>query len=337
MKYRSVVATTRGGPEVLKVVENELRAPDRRDVRIRVLAVPVSGPDIEGRYGRTPFNPQYPYVPGYAVVGDVDAIGEDVTEVVGDRAAAITAYGGYTEYLYWQSDHLMPVPITLDAAEVAPLMLNYLVAYQILHRTVKVKAGDKALIIGASGGIGTAFLQLGKLAGLIMYGLASSSKHPILTEYEAVPIDYHTQNFAEVIRAAEPDGLDYVFNGMGGDYLKHRSSVLRRGGIWVGYGNPLSFSRMLQLLGQLILFGVLPNARPFKYYGAGKFRFNLRPFREDWAALFKLLEEGKIKPVIARKFPILEAAKANELLESGAVVGTVVLVTPELLMRSQSV
>jgi NADPH:quinone reductase-like Zn-dependent oxidoreductase len=228
------------------------------------------------------------------------------------------------------TEHLIPVPTTLDAAEAAPLILNYLVAYQTLHRSAKVKAGDKILIVGASGGIGTAFLQLGKLADLTMYGIASKSKHHVLAEYGATPIDYRTQDFVAVLRQAEPEGLDAVFDGMGGDYFARGFSVLRRGGTLVGYGNPLSLARTLRLLGQVVLFSLLPNGKSARYYGTGAYRLNKRPFMEDWATLFKLLEEGKIKPIVAR-FPLLEAVEANELLESGQVIGNLVLVAAESL------
>ena len=332
MKYKSVIVTKRGGPNVLQVIENDLRPPLTREARIRILATPVCGPDITSRYGRTPFAPKVPFVPGYAIVGAVDATGRAVTNAaVGDRVAALTAYGGYAEYIYLGQEKLIPLPVILDPAEAVTLILNYLVAYQTLHRSAKVKAGDKVLIIGASGGIGTALLQLGKLANLNMYGIASKSKNNILIEYGATPIDYHTEDFVEVILQAEPDGLDAVFDGMGGDYLKRGFSVLRRGGTLVGYANPSSLSRMLRLLGQIILFNLLPNGKSVKLYGTGAYRFNRRPFLEDWATLFKLLEEGRIKPVIMKKFPILEAAKANELLESGKVTGNIVLLAPELL------
>ena len=332
MKYKSVIATRRGSPEVLQVVENDLRVPSAGEARIRVLATLVCAPDITARYGHTPFAPKTPFVPGYAIIGVVDAIGDGVTTVsVGDRVAALTVRGGYAEYIFLGKKHLIPVPTTLDPAEAVTLILNYIVAYQTLHRSAKVKAGDKVLIIGASGGIGTALLQLGKLANLTMYGIASKYKHNILTEYGATPIDYHTQDFVDVIHQVEPDGVDAVFDGMGGDYLKRGFSVLQRGGTLVGYANPLSCSRMLHLLGQVILFNLLPNGKSAKYYGTGISRFNRRLFLEDWATLFELLEEGKIKPVIAERFPILEAAKANELLESGKVTGNVVLLAPELL------
>jgi len=332
MKYKSLVVTRRGGAEGLQVMENDLHPPSGGKARFNILAAPVCAPDVRSRYGHTPFAPKVPFVPGYAITGVVDAIGSNVTQVaVGDRVAAMTVYGGYAEYIFLGQHELVPLPATLDPAEAVTLILNYIVAYQTLHRIVKVKAGDKVLIVGASGGIGTAYLQLGALAGLKMYGIASRSKHRILTEYGATPIDYRTQDFVQVIRSMEPDGLDAVFDGMGGDYFRRGFSVLRRGGTVVGYGNPLSFSRMLHLLGQIALFNLLPNGRSARYYGAGMFRFNRKPFMEDWAALFELLEEGKIKPILYKKFPLLEAAQANALLESGQVIGNIVLLTPEFM------
>lgn len=332
MHYKYVVVTRRGGPEALEIMENDLHAPSGEEARIKILAAPVCLPDVEARYGRTPFPPKIPFSPGYAAVGVVDAIGENVKKIeVGERVAALTAYGSYSEYLYWSADHLISVPPTLDPAEVATLILNYIVAFQTLHRSAKVKSGDKVLIIGASGGIGSAFLDLGKLTGLKMYGLASPNKHHILTEYGAIPIDYHTQDFVEVIHMDEPGGLDAVFDGIGGDYVKRGFSVLSRGGTYVSYANPMSMARMLKLMSQVILFNLLPNGKSAKFYGTGVSRINRDTFVEDWATLFRLLEGGKIKPVIKMKFPILEAAKANELLESGQVIGNIVLMAPELL------
>jgi NADPH:quinone reductase-like Zn-dependent oxidoreductase len=330
-KYKSVIAMRRGSPEVLRIVENDLRAPSAGEVGIRVLAACVCLPDVQARYGQSPFAPKYPFVPGYAIVGVVDALGEGVTNaVVGDRVAALTRLGGYTEYIFLEHKELIFVPKALDPAEAVTLILNYLVAFQALHRSAKVKAGDRILIIGASGGVGTAFLDLGKLAALKMYGIASGNKSQVLASYGATPIDYRTQDFVEAIRRAEPKGLEAVFDGMGEKYLKRGFSLLRHGGKWVEYGNPLSVSGLLRLLGWFVLLNLLPNGRMLKLYGTGSMIFGRRPFLEDWARLFKLLEEGSIRPVIMERFPILEAAKANELLESGKVVGNLVLVSPEL-------
>ena len=271
-------------------------------------------------------------MPGYAIVGLVEAVGSGVAGVAaGDRVAALTISGGYAEYIYLDAKDLIPVPDPLDPAEAVTLILNYIVAYQTLHRSAQVKAGDTVLIIGASGGVGTALLQLGKLANLRMYGIASRRKHQVLTEYGVTPIDYHTQDFVEVIRKAEPGGLDAVLDGMVWGYLDRGFSLLRQGGTWVQYGNPLSFSGLLRLLGKLIWLNVLPDGRSLKLSGTTASKFGRGRYVEDWATLFKLLEEGKIKPVIMERFPILEAAKANELLESGEVIGNVVLVAAEFL------
>jgi NADPH:quinone reductase-like Zn-dependent oxidoreductase len=232
--------------------------------------------------------------------------------------------------IYLGQEHLVPVPPSLDPAEVVTVVLNYVSAYQMLHRVAKVKAGDKALINGASGGIGTALLELGRLAGLKMFGTASPGKHHILTELGAIPIDYRTQDFVEVIRQAEPDGLDFVFDGMGGEHGDRGVAVLRRGGKLVAYAAPTGFLAILRDLVKIVSINLLPNGKSVEFYGiTALYLRDKKPFMEDLPLLFKLLEEGKIKPVITEKFPILEARKANEMLESGQVTGNIVLVSPE--------
>lgn len=332
MKYKSVVITKKGTPEVLKVIENDLRSPLAGEARIKIIATGVGRTDIVMRYGYYPFAPKIPFAPGYEIVGVVDAIGKDVSHVsVGDRVSALTVYGGYAEYIYLNEEHLVQVPTTLDPAEAVSLILNYVTAYQMLHRFAKVKEGDKVLITGANGGVGTALLQLGKLANLKMYGTASHSQHNILTEQGAIPIDYHTQNFIDVIRKAEPNGINFVFEGIGGNYIQRGFAVLRRGGKLVEYGNS-GFIALLLGLTKLQILNWLPNGKSGEFYGiSGIYQKDRQPFMEDLPVLFKLLEEGKLKPIIAKKFPILEAVKANELLEGKKVNGKIVLLAPEFL------
>jgi NADPH:quinone reductase-like Zn-dependent oxidoreductase len=325
--YQSVIVQSHGGPEVMRVIENELRGPASGKVRIKVLATGVGRTDINYRYGYSPLSPKIPFIPGYEIVGVVDALGSGVSGFsVGKRVAALTGYGGYTEMITLGQEHLVAVPEDLDAADVAVLTLNYVSAYQMLHRVAKVKTGDKVLITGSSGGVGSAFLQLGKLAGLKMYGTASASKHALLAENGVIPIDYHTQDFVEVIRRAEPDGIDFVFDGLGGETSDRAVAVLRRGGALVGYAAPSGFGELLLGLMKLAWANLLPNGRSAKFYGISTlYMQNKTPFQEDLRVLFKLLQEGKIKPVITYRFPLLEAAKANALLEGGTVVGNVVL------------
>lgn len=330
MNYKSVVVTRRGGLDAVQIVENERHLPLPGEAQIRILATPVCQDDVAIRVGNRPFLKKPPFVPGYAFIGVVEAIGEQVTNVaVGDRVAALTQFGSHAEVIYWKAEKLVQVPASLDMAEAVTLILNYLVAYQILHRVTRVRAGDKVLIVGASGGVGTAFLQLGQLAGLKMYGLASASKHALLAEYGATPIDYRTQDFVQVIRQAEPDGLNYVFNGMGEEYYERGLAVLRRGGVLVHYGAPQSFARFLLLVTKLLFYNVWPNGK--KIAGYGTHRLGVDLFKEDWQKLFALLDAGQIKPLVVQTFPILEAVKAYEMLESGKVAGNVVLLAPELL------
>jgi NADPH:quinone reductase-like Zn-dependent oxidoreductase len=333
MNYNKIIVTRRGGPEVMQIVQAELRLPAEGEVRIKTLAASVTLPEVEARYGRSPFPPKLPFTPGYAIVGEVDRVGKNVTPACrpGDRVAALTVYGGYSEYVYWPAKRLIPVPAALNPVKVVPLILNYIVAYQTMHRVAKVRAGERALVIGASGGIGTALLQLGELAGLELHAVASKSKHAALLAYGAIPIDYKTEDFAQVIRQARPGGLDVVFDGMGGDYLERGFDLLKRGGRWVSYTNPLSLPGLFHLLGKLLWLNLPHTGRKLKLYGTGASFLNMRPFQEDWAALFRLLGEGKIEPIIAAEFPLLEAARANALLESGQVTGNIVLVAPGLI------
>lgn len=176
LRYKSVVVTKRGGPEVLQVVENDLHPPSAGEVRIKTLARPVCGPDIQARYGQTPISPKVPFVPGYAIVGTVDAVGQPkrppgqgvINVTGGDRVAALTISGGYAEYITLGEEDLIPIPGELDPAAAVTLILNYIVAYQTLHRSAKVRAGDKVLIIGASGGVGTALLESGQVIGNVI-------------------------------------------------------------------------------------------------------------------------------------------------------------------------
>lgn len=335
MKYTSVVATRLGGPDVLQVTDNDLRPPTAGEARIRVEAASVSRPDItartgDGLYSGTPLGRKPPFVPGYSVVGTVDAVGAGVSAVaVGDRVGALTVVGGYSEVVYWRADRLFPVPIGLDAAEAVTVILNYLVAYQTLHRSAKVRPGEKVLLIGASGGIGTALLQLGKLAELRMYGLASPAKHAVLAEHGAVPIDYHRPEWVDVLQQAEPAGLDAVITGvMSIEYVRAALPLLRTRGRLVAFGEPDGFTTLFRVLAAAITSKLPPARKAIKLYGTSfYFLGRRRPFLEDWAQLFQYLQDGKIKPLIEKKFPIEAAAQANALLESGSVIGNLVLVS----------
>lgn len=335
MTSTAVVATRRGGPESLRVEQRPVPEPGRGEAVVRVLASTVSLPDVQARYGRTPFPPKIPFVPGYAVVGEVAALGEKTGGArVGDRVGVLSMVGGYAEHLVADARRLIPVPVGVDPVRAAPLVLNHLVAYQVLHRAARVRAGQPVVVVGASGGIGTALLELGRLAGLRTYGLASASKHEVVRRFGAVPVDYRTQDFVEVVRRAEPLGVAAVLDGVGGAYVDRGLPLLARGGTYVLYGNPLGRGALAGLLGRLVTVNLAPNGRRLRVYGTTSSLRHRRPFEEDWARLMTMLEEGTVSPLVDQVFPLVEAAAANALLESGRVVGNLVLVTPAYLERA---
>jgi NADPH:quinone reductase-like Zn-dependent oxidoreductase len=264
--------------------------------------------------------------------GLLEAVGDNVTRVeVGDRVAALTVYGGYAEYIYLNKDDFVRVSEALDPSQVAALILNYGTAYQMLHRLARVKSGDQILITGASGGVGTALLQLGKLGNLTMYGTASRKKQDVLIDQGATPIDYQSQDFVDVIRKSEPNGIDYVFDGVGGMNIQPGFQILRRGGQFVEYGYSGIFQFLIDNL-RLQFLNWLPNGKSGDFYGiTATYRKDKGSITEDLLMLFSLLKEGKINPIIYQKYPILDAAKANELLESGEVIGKIVLLAPKLM------
>ncbi len=150
--------------------------------------------------------------------------------------AAMPIHGAYAEFVCLPQRELVPVPSGLDAAEAVSLVLNYITAYQMLHRSAKVRSGQRVLIHGAAGGVGTALLQLGRLAGLEMYGTCSSRGASAVSDLGGIPIDYQHQDFVKEIRRLTSEGVDAVFDPIGGTHLWHSRKALRPGGRVVGYG-----------------------------------------------------------------------------------------------------
>ena len=295
--YKSVMITQKGPPNVLKVVEHELRSPSAHEVRVRIICTGVGFTDVIMRYGNYIFSPKIPFVPGYEIIGLVDAVGEEVTGVsVGQRIAALTVHGGYSEYIYLPPEELVPVPQELDAVAALSLILNYVTAYQMLYREAHIQPGQTVLITGASGGVGNALLQLGQLEGLKMYGTASKQKYDLVTELGGIPIDYRTQDFVQVLREQEPDGIDAVFDAIGWRSGWRGYRILKPGGKLVSFGQTASVqnSKVNQITGMAdfllpTILNSVPDGKGATFYGiTGLYRKNPKPFREDLPKLFEL-------------------------------------------------
>src|SRR5438067_7212772 len=165
MRHTRIVVTHYGGPEVITAIEEEIPTPKAGEVRVNVLAAGVSLPDVLAREGIHPETPRVPYTPGWDLVGTVDQLGEGVSGVeLGQTVAAMPISGCYAQYVCLPQRKFIPLPAGLDSTEAVAVVLNYITAYQMLNRSAKVKPGQHLLIHGASGGVGTALLQLGRLA-----------------------------------------------------------------------------------------------------------------------------------------------------------------------------
>lgn len=343
MKYSRVVVTQYGGPETLRVVEDECPEPKAGEVRVRVHAAGVALPDVMMREGIHPETPKVPFTPGWDLVGVVDKVGTGVTGVApGDMVAALPIHGAYAEYVSLPASDVVPVPDGLDPGEAVSLILNYVTAYQMMHRSVKVKPRQRVLIHGASGGVGTALLQLGRLADLEMYGTCSARSAATVRDLGGIPIDYQTQDFVSEIKRLTGDGVDVVFDSLGGSQIWRSRSALRRGGRVVAYGLTGSLQggrlasgrtygrhrfRAIAVFGWYIAASwVLPGAKRVVPYSIQTL-MRLKPalFREDLTVLFELLRQKKIKPLIARRYPLAQARDAQELLGKGGVAGKIVL------------
>lgn len=344
MKHMRVIVTRYGGPDAIAVVEEECPEPGPGEARVRVLAAGVSLPDLMMREGIHPERLAPPFTPGWDLVGVVDRVGTQVVGIEpGQVVAALPITGAYAQYVCLPPAELLPVPPGVDPAEAASLGLNYVTAYQMLHRSARVRQGQRVLVHGASGGVGTALLQLGRLAGLQMHGTCSARAASAVAACGATPIDYRNQDFVQEIRSLTGGGVDVVFDGVGGSHIWRSRRALCRGGTVVAYGltGSLRGGRIgdawLQRLRWLAMFGLciaasrlLPGRRrvvPYSIQWLKRRRPDL--FRQDFGAVLDLLGQRKIAPIIARRFPLEQARQAQELLGAGGVTGKIVLLANE--------
>ena len=334
MSFQKVVITRYGGPEVLQVVTEEtLPVPQAGEVRLKMLATSACFTDTLVRKGTYyGIRQKPPFAPGYDVVGVVDAVGAGVTHLrVGQRVADLTVTGAYAGYLCLPTETCVPVPDSADVAEAVSLVLTYITAYQMLHRSAKVKRGARVLIHGASGAVGTALIQLGQLLDLEMYGTVSSANRDLVASLGATPIDYQREDFVARLLSLTPPGVDAAFDGLGGSSFSRSFKCLRAGGTLVAYGsyNAATGKESGGMLsyGTLMLRSALTRNKSASIYSIAPLKHKHPDwFRADLAELLRLLEQGQIKPVISQRLPLIDAAKAHDLLEKRGIKGKLVLI-----------
>ena len=357
-RMKRVVVDRFGGPEVVRVIDDQVPRPGPGEVRVRVLAAGVSYTDAMLRAGSYLGVPKPPFTPGYELVAVVEELGPGCSRLrVGDRIGALTVWGADAELVCVLEANAVEVPEDLDPAEALSLVFTYMTAYQLLHRTATVKSGETVLVHGAAGRVGTAVLELGAVAGPRMYGTCSARDFAAVERLGAVAIDYRNEDFlARVRELTSGQGVDVVLDGFGGVLSLRSFRALRRGGRLVVFGHSgtvahgrKSWRGWVKWYGAtatVSLWGLLSPRRRVLVYRIQKLREghqwvpvaarralpvgggprNPDWFREDFSVLLELLREGKIHPVVAERMPLSDARRAHELLESSADKGKLVLV-----------
>jgi NADPH:quinone reductase-like Zn-dependent oxidoreductase len=338
MSYQRVLLRAFGGPEQLELqtVEN-LPEPGPGEIRVKVLTAGTGFTDTiirQGQYVGVKEKP--PFVPGYDWFGVVDALGEGVTGPRrGQYVADMPVIGSYTQYLCVPAERVVPAPEGLDPAQAVAMILSYTTAYQMLTRLKDLEPGMSCLVHAAGGAVGSALLELGALMGLRVFGTASAAKHDLVRHYGATPIDYRNEDFAAVIaRETGGEGVDIVFDTIGGANWARSYRCVRRGGLLVGFGalqlttGEESVPGLLWGFARLLgLWKLRPDGRHTTFYNI-QTRREKRPeeFRRDVEALFDLLARGKLHPAIAGTATLAEAANVHRRIDNAEIAGKVVLV-----------
>jgi NADPH:quinone reductase-like Zn-dependent oxidoreductase len=334
------VITEHGGPEVLKIEERPDPQPGPGEVRVRVRAAGINFADVLARMGLYEDAPKPPCVVGYEFAGDIDSVGEGVTDFApGQRVLGGCRFGGYAELVVTGASELLPLPDDWSYDEGAALVVHYVTAYAGLVRYGSLRPGEDVLLHAAAGGVGIAATQVARAEGAgTIYGTASRSKHDVIRSLGVDhAIDYTTQDFRKEVRriAGEDQPLDLVMDAIGGSSFRKSWSLLGAGGRLVCFGassvmqgDKRSVRALARSLATTPVFHPLSMMRSSRsviglnmlrlWDAKGSFDEYLAPLREGIAS-------GKLRPVVAEAFPLERAADAHRFLAERRNIGKVVL------------
>ena len=305
MIMRAIRIHAYGGPEVLAQVEMQRPAPGPNEVLIKVQATSVNPIDwkLRAGYVKDVFPLSFPSTLGWDVSGTVEEAGAEVTRFKrGDEVYALVEGGGYAEYATARETVVARKPRTVDHIQAAAVPVAGLTAWQALFEVAQLSAGQKVLIHAAAGGVGNFAVQLAKARGAYVIGTASSKNHALLRKLGVdQAVDYQKTRFEDVVR-----DVDAVLDTIGGDTQERSFKVLKKGGILVSLVQP-------------------PSQELATEYGVRALFYGGHASSSDLAEIAKLIDDGKVKPVVETVLPLAEARRAHELSESGHVRGKIVL------------
>ncbi|MFC5219747.1 zinc-binding dehydrogenase [Streptomyces coerulescens] len=323
-----------GAPDAMRWTKATTPAPPAGHARLRVVAAGVGFTDLMARQGEYLLQRRTPFTPGYELVAEVVDQGRPdggpaVPPVGTLVAVALAGMAAYTEHLNLPAWQLVPLPQGLDPVTAAAVPLDYLTALSLLDTHGRVRRGDTVLIQGASGGVGQAVAQLGRLAGLRMYGTASASGAARLASQGVTHIDYRSQDFESVVREAEPHGIQSVFDHIGGANLRKGYRLLAPGGTLVSYAFTGRPGRMMRdtVLGaaRVKAMNLRPGRRAALCMVPRELKSDHSWYRTALARVLTMVRDGELAPTVAAVRPLREAADVHRALERGEFSGKVVL------------
>jgi NADPH:quinone reductase-like Zn-dependent oxidoreductase len=297
-------------------------------VQLTVEYTIVSGSDVNMRRGTYPFQKKPPLTPGYSVIGRVRLNGADCSKFnIGDHVACLSKYEGQSELINLPEKFLVRVPEAVDRKAAVVVILDWVTAYQMLHRAAHVKAGQKIFVHALSGAVGGALLRLAQLQEAQVFGTASLKKHDELRQLGAVPFDYSTKDWLASIQAL--GGVDAIFDPLGYESFDESYSVLKKGGVLVGYGMNLPawtnapersvIPSVLKLFSKNLLFW---SGKRTTFFGVNRAS---KHFASDLEHLFEWLRDGRISVPIRATFKLDEIQKAHREYASSDRMGSIVI------------
>jgi putative PIG3 family NAD(P)H quinone oxidoreductase len=324
---RAVEISKPGPPEVLRAVERKDPTPGAGEVRIRVAAAGVNRPDVLQRRGAYPPPPGASDLPGLEVAGEIDVLGSGVSEWhVGDRVCALLAGGGYATLCTAPAVQCLPIPRGIDFVAAAAMPETFFTVWTNVFDRGKLRAGESALFHGGSSGIGTTAIQLAVARGSRVLATAGSDEKCRACEQLGAEraINYRTEDFVEIVKqVTQGRGVDLILDIVGGDYIARDLAALAVEGrlVVIGFmGGDTATIDFRRVLGRrLTITG--STLRPRSPAEKGEIATALR-----WE-VWPLVEQGVVKPIVYRTFPLEEAAAAHRLMESSEHVGKIVLTT----------
>jgi putative PIG3 family NAD(P)H quinone oxidoreductase len=325
-QMKAVEISRPGGPEVLKPVERPLPVLQPGEVLIKVAAAGVNGPDLMQRKGLYPAPAGAPDLPGLEVSGEIVSVSPPAARwSVGDPVTALTNGGGYAEYCAVDAQHCLPLPKGVGMIDAAGLPETFFTVWSNVFIVAGLAAGETFLVHGGAGGIGTTAIQLGKAFGAKVIATDSPAERcRICTELGADRvIDYRREDFVEVVRGE--GGANVILDIIGGPNVEKNFKAARHDAriiqLAFAMGSKIEINLMPVLLKRLTYTGSTLRTRPPA--------FKAKVAQELEEKVWPLIENGRIRVVTGRTFPLAEAAKAHALMESAGHTGKILLTVGE--------